>query len=88
MSGNVWEWTATPWTEDYSTSDGTAVELWGREPGAAEAKGAAELYALRGGAWGINQRDARCAYRYWNRPSSHDDDLGVRVVAALTQPDT
>jgi len=88
MAGNVWEWTVTPWTENYSASDGTGVELWGREPGAAEAKGAEELYALRGGAWGNDQWDARCAVRFWNRPSLHYDFLGVRVVAALTQPGT
>ena len=37
----------------------------------------------RGGAWGNHQRNARCAYRNRNRPSNHNNNLGVRVVAAI-----
>ena len=85
MSGNVFEWTATPWTDDYRNSNETGIEQRGREPGGAEQEGDAEEYVRRGGAWGHHLRFARCAYRYGIRPSSYSHFVGVRVVAALMQ---
>jgi formylglycine-generating enzyme required for sulfatase activity len=73
MSGNVWEWTATPWTSNYETSDGTARET---EDGPS--------FVRRGGAWSFHLRYARCAYRFTSHPSSRYDDLGLRVCAART----
>jgi formylglycine-generating enzyme required for sulfatase activity len=75
MSGNVLEWTATPWTDDYAQSDGTACEA---EDG--------KTFVWRGGARTLPRRDARCSVRhYFISPATRDYLLGVRVVAALTQ---
>jgi formylglycine-generating enzyme required for sulfatase activity len=71
MSGNVFEWTATPWTNSYEQSDGTARET---EDG--------KQLVIRGGAWSNHQRNARCAYRNTNHPSYRNDYLGLRVCAA------
>jgi formylglycine-generating enzyme required for sulfatase activity len=73
ICGNVFEWTATPWTSDYQHSDGTTRET---EDGRA--------FAWRGGAWNDVRRHARCAYRDYLSPADRYDFLGVRVVAALT----
>jgi formylglycine-generating enzyme required for sulfatase activity len=73
MSGNVYEWTATPWTSNYQQSDGTARETEDGPP-----------FVWRGGAWFDSRGLARCASRLRHRPSSRDLYLGVRVVAALT----
>jgi formylglycine-generating enzyme required for sulfatase activity len=74
MSGNVFEWTATPWADDYTQSDGTAHET---EDG--------EWFVWRGGAWSDGLRDARCAYRNYDAPADRFLNLGVRLVAALTR---
>jgi formylglycine-generating enzyme required for sulfatase activity len=71
MSGNVFEWTATPGTDNYEASDGTARET---EDG--------EAFVWRGGAWSDHLCDARCAYRNTNHPSYRNDYLGLRVCAA------
>jgi len=68
MSGNVWEWCQTKWTENYQnyTED--------NDPKGDSAR------VLRGGSFGDNEDDVRCAYRYWNNPDYGDWDQGVRVV--------
>jgi formylglycine-generating enzyme required for sulfatase activity len=76
MSGNVFEWTATPWTGNYEQSDSTARET---EDG--------EAFVRRGGAWSYHQWSARCAYRYASRPSNRIYDLGLRVCAARVESD-
>lgn len=76
MSGNVFEWTATPWTSDYQESDGTSRET---EYG--------EMFVWRGGAWNTYQGNARCAARYDISPASRNDHLGMRMVGGLI-PDT
>jgi formylglycine-generating enzyme required for sulfatase activity len=72
----VWEWTATPWTRNYETSDGTARET---EDG--------KQLVIRGGAWSGHQRNARCADRINNHPSNHLNYLGLRVCAARVESD-
>jgi formylglycine-generating enzyme required for sulfatase activity len=76
MSGNVLEWTATPWTHDYKQNDGTIHET-----------GDAERFVWRGGAWSDDLWDARCAYRYRTPPANRGNNLGVRVVATITPQD-
>ncbi len=60
MSGNVFEWTATPWMDNYEASDGTARET---EDGGA--------FVWRGGAWSYHRGFARCACRTFSLPSYH-----------------
>jgi formylglycine-generating enzyme required for sulfatase activity len=76
LSGNVLEWTATPWTGNYQESDGTARET--------EDSG---RLVIRGGAWSYVRRSARCAYRNFYHPSIHINYLGLRVCAALGESD-
>jgi formylglycine-generating enzyme required for sulfatase activity len=73
MSGNLFEWTATPWMGNYDQRDGTARET---EEG--------ELFVRRGGAWDLDLSNARCADRGYGAPAARIDLLGVRLVAALT----
>jgi len=70
MAGNVWEWTATPWLDNY---DDYMVEL-AKQPEVAMRR------VLRGGGF----RDLefiRCASRSWDLPNQRYRDLGFRVVA-------
>ncbi|HVR99582.1 MAG TPA: SUMF1/EgtB/PvdO family nonheme iron enzyme, partial [Thermoanaerobaculia bacterium] len=79
MAGNVWEWTRTLWGEDalkptfaypYAAGDG-------REDLDASSQ---DLRVLRGGAFLINSRHVRCAYRGRDYPGSWLVSIGFRVV--------
>ena len=70
MTGNVWEWTLSPYKEyPYNPEDG-------RE--AVEASGSR---VLRGGSWDDGRYGARCAFRVGRYPSYWDYDGGFRVVS-------
>ena len=71
VAGNIGEWTATPGTDNYQTSDGTAIET---EKG--------ERFVNRGDDWSGNPRFARCAYRVLSSPLERYANFGMRVVAA------
>jgi formylglycine-generating enzyme required for sulfatase activity len=70
MSGNVWEWTMTPWVDSYKQSDGTAIEL-----------SVGERFVFRGGSWALNPQFARCASRLYYPPADWLNSLGLRVCA-------
>lgn len=59
MSGNVWEWTCSAWSND------------------------SPEYVLRGGSWGSNRGDARCAIRFGGGPDLFIINIGFRVVVSL-----
>ena len=71
MHGNVWEWCADHWHENYSgaPADGSA---W---------LSADETSArmVRGGSWYDNPRDCRSATRSFGRPGDRNDTVGFRV---------
>lgn len=70
MAGNVWEWTATPWLDNY---EDYLAKL-------AKQSEVANRRVLRGGGF----RDLefiRCASRSWDLPNQRYRDLGFRVVA-------
>lgn len=70
MSGNVWEWCATKWTdnyENYKPDDDPEGE---------------STRALRGGSYGDDPLHVRCAWRYWNHPLYWFGNFGFRVVVA------
>jgi len=74
MHGNVWEWCADHWHENYDgaptdgsawlTDDDKASRVW------------------RGGSWFNDPRYCRSAYRYGGAPDSADPFLGFRVVCS------
>ncbi|NES67751.1 MAG: formylglycine-generating enzyme family protein, partial [Okeania sp. SIO2D1] len=72
MHGNVWEWCADDWHNDYNgaPTDGSA---WLDEN--------ENRSALRGGSWLYNPNDCRSAIREFNfRRDNHLDIIGFRVV--------
>ncbi len=72
MAGNVWEWVADRYAEDY----------YARSPSSNPTgpSSGADLVA-RGGSWGHRQDYARCAYRYGSRPDVRLVTLGFRCAS-------
>ncbi|MBM3555564.1 MAG: formylglycine-generating enzyme family protein [Alphaproteobacteria bacterium] len=74
MLGNVWEWTADCWNENYAgaPTDGSA---WGT--------GDCTQIVIRGGSWSYGPRSARSAYRFGYAGVVRGDNLGFRVARPL-----
>ncbi len=70
MSGNVWEWTGTPWLDTYQNYL-QEVEKQAQ---------VASRRVLRGGGF-RDMEFVRCAARSWDLPNQRYRDLGFRVVA-------
>jgi formylglycine-generating enzyme required for sulfatase activity len=70
LSGNVWEWTASPWSENYS------------QPAHDKLADGTNAGVLRGGACFSLADCARCALRYRSHPLSRGDFFGFRVVVS------
>ena len=70
LSGNVWEWCATKWEDDYEGYENDS-SLEGSEP-----------RVLRGGAFDNDTRVVRCACRVRYNPSYRDRYNGFRVVVS------
>lgn len=75
MAGNVWEWTATEWLENYVNY--TAL-VDNRTEG-----GVATYRVVRGGSWDNSWTHARSAYRVRFRTNFWHDYLGFRVVVDI-----
>ena len=74
MSGNVWEWCNTQWTEkgykSYSKNENNEVQGEARR-------------VVRGGSFGGSEKLVRCAFRHWFYQNNRSHDLGFRVVVSL-----
>ncbi len=75
MHGNVWEWCADFWHENYddAPSDGSVCEFGGDD----------SLRLLRGGSWDDYPWHCRSAVRDWYRLDVRDDDFGFRVACSF-----
>jgi sulfatase modifying factor 1 len=71
MVGNVWEWVADWYEEDYY-ADSPSRNPLGPESGTDR--------AMRGGAWIDNESWVRCTVRHQNPPWSRCDDVGFRCA--------
>lgn len=75
LSGNVFEWTRSLFGDYPYPSEG--AERQKREDPAARGR-----RVLRGGAFGLDARSARCAFRLVSAPDFRVSDSGFRVVAS------
>jgi len=72
LHGNVWEWLADGWREDYQGAPADASARTGGEDTGAR--------VVRGGSWFNVPRLCRSAYRFSFPPDSRRNDCGFRVV--------
>jgi formylglycine-generating enzyme required for sulfatase activity len=74
LHGNLWEWCADTWHEDYQAAprDGSAWE-----------GGPSSYRVARGGSWHEPPENCRSAARIGFHPAEADDFIGFRVAAAL-----
>ena len=74
MHGNVWEWCADAWHDDYvgAPPDGS---IWQSHP--------ASERVLRGGGWHEPPDLCRCAARLKQAPGEAEDVFGLRVACTL-----
>jgi len=80
LAGNVWEWMATRWGEDWRKPD--YGPPYHPNDGREDPEGMVRR-VLRGGSWNFNQYYARCAARNRRNPSHSDYYFGFRVASPI-----
>jgi formylglycine-generating enzyme required for sulfatase activity len=76
LIGNVWEWTADCFADDYTGAGPDS---------AARTQANCTAHAVRGGDWFSSPSSLRPAVRAKASPDAHHDDIGFRVVRTLAQ---
>ncbi|HVC63164.1 MAG TPA: SUMF1/EgtB/PvdO family nonheme iron enzyme [Acetobacteraceae bacterium] len=72
MLGNVWEWTADPWHDNYNGAPGDgSAWMTGGNPA---------RRVLRGGSWNGNPRNVRAGYRFRLEPGDRVFNVGFRLA--------
>ncbi|WP_052324515.1 formylglycine-generating enzyme family protein [Haliscomenobacter hydrossis] len=72
LSGNVWEWCADQWHNNYQGAPKDGSAWLGLEEDAGR--------VLRGGSWFNVSESCRPSYRYYSRPAIRYSSVGFRVV--------
>jgi formylglycine-generating enzyme len=72
MSGNVWEWTADDWHDNYDKAVGDD-RAWIGSPRGLDR-------VIRGGGWGDYSRNCRVACRGYDPPECRGNDIGFRLA--------
>jgi formylglycine-generating enzyme required for sulfatase activity len=77
MHGNVWEWSADHWHDNYQEAPEDGGPWIDEE--AKDVKITAKRRVLRGGSWSGNPRYCRSAFRYDFHPDGRYSYFGFRV---------
>jgi formylglycine-generating enzyme required for sulfatase activity len=77
MHGNVWEWCADHWHDNYDGAPTNSAAWLSSDESARR--------LLRGGSWDSDPRHCRSAYRSLDPPGNRNYDLGFRVVCAAAR---
>ncbi|MCB9761273.1 MAG: SUMF1/EgtB/PvdO family nonheme iron enzyme [Alphaproteobacteria bacterium] len=73
MAGNVFEWCADTWRDQYDASDDGAIDIYQEDPAVSDR-------VVRGGSWIYDSWRLRCSCRNGDHPVYRFVDLGFRVV--------
>jgi len=79
MAGNVWEWTATKWVDNYANY----ANVVDNDPTGGAGTGALRARVVRGGSCYNSPNSVRAAYRDWRTPDFRINFLGFRLVVAV-----
>lgn len=74
MQGNVTEWVADWYSEEYFSTDAAKLDPWGPRESELGSR------VMRGGSWGSDPRNCRVANREYNVPSMQSASCGFRIA--------
>ena len=81
MHGNVWEWCADTWHDNYDGAPNDGSAWINKEQNDNENN--PQSHVVRGGSWINNPRFCRSACRNYDGPDLRSDSVGFRVVCSV-----